>query len=75
MNDYELVGKKYTFDDGNAIEVIQIKERNINEDGATLYVTYCIYQGISLPRKLVMTIKEFVATYGHLFGYPNEYNQ
>jgi hypothetical protein len=72
---HDLVGKKYTFDDGNVIEVIQVKERNINEDGAMLYVTYSIYQGRSLPRKLVMTMKEFMNTYGHLFGYPNAYNQ
>ena len=72
---HELVGKKYTFDDGNVIEVIQVKERNINEDGALLYVTYYIYQGRSLPRKLVMNMTEFMNTYGHLFGYPNAYNQ
>ena len=72
---HDLVGKKHTFDDGNVIEVIQIKERNINEDGVTLYVTYCVYQGRSLPRKLVMTMQEFINTYGHLFGYPNSYNQ
>ena len=72
---HDLVGKKYTFDDGNVIEVIQVKERNINEDGAVLYVTYYIYQGRSLPRKLVMHMPEFMNTYGHLFGYPNAYNQ
>jgi len=72
---HELVGKKYTFDDGNSIEVIQVKERNINEEGTTFYVTYLVSQNRSLPRKLVMSIKEFMSTYGHLFGYPNEYNQ
>ena len=34
-------------------------------------VTYHIYQGRSLPRKLVMPFKEFSDNFGHLFGLNN----
>lgn len=52
------------FDDGDSIEVIQIKIR----DGNIPWVTYNIQQGPGIPRKQVMQIDEFVNTYGHLFG-------
>lgn len=61
MND--LAGKRYVFPDGDAIEVIQIKER---DEGIRL-VTYHLQQGPGIPRKLVMEQVEFEATYGHLF--------
>jgi len=59
----DLVGQKYTFEDGDAIEVVQVKRR---DDGP--WVTYHIHQGPGVPRKLVMSATEFVVTYGHLFG-------
>lgn len=62
MND--LVGKSYTFDDGNSITVMQIKER----DGNQLFVTYLVKTGPGIPRKLVLPIEEFLNFYGHLFG-------
>ena len=62
MND--LVGKSYTFEDGNSISVFQIKTRDNNEQ----WVTYHIHQGPGIPRKLVMPLHEFSSTYGHLFG-------
>ena len=60
----ELVGKKYTFEDGDTLEVIQVKSR----DEDTHLVTYLVHQGPGIPRKLVMEKKEFINTYGHLFG-------
>jgi hypothetical protein len=58
-----LVGKKHTFEDGDSIEVVQIKSRNEELH----LVTYHIQQGPGIPRKLVMELNEFVSTYGHLF--------
>lgn len=61
MND--LVGKKYTFPDGDSIEVVQIKDR---DEGVRL-VTYMLQQGPGIRRKLVMDLAEFMSSYGHLF--------
>lgn len=61
-----LVGKKFLFDDGNVIEVIQVKSREVDNE-TSLWVTYQTYQGSSLPRKLVMKEEEFINTFGHLF--------
>lgn len=60
-----LVGQKYTFEDGDTLEVLQIKSR----DEDTHLVTYMVQQGPGIPRKLVMRIEEFINTYGHLFGF------
>lgn len=60
----DLVGKKFVFDDGDYLEVVQIKSR----DEDTHLVTYHVQQGPGIPRKLVMTLTEFIATYGYLFG-------
>jgi hypothetical protein len=59
----DLVGKKYTFEDGNTIEIIQVKMR---EEGET--VTYLIGGPSDLPRKLVMQLPTFLQNFGHLFG-------
>ena len=59
----ELVGKTHTFEDGDSITVTQVKYRG-PEQGL---VTYHIQQGPGIPRKLVMTVEEFMNTYGHLF--------
>lgn len=64
----ELVGKAYTFDDGNKIEVVQIKLRDSDYDGILPWVTYHITQGRGMPQKLVLPLKEFSSLYGHLFG-------
>lgn len=61
-NHSDLLGKKYIFDDGNTIEVIQLKTR---EDG--IWVHYCISMHDSLPRKLIMKHDEFMNKYQHLF--------
>ena len=60
----DLIGQVYEFDDGNTIEVIQIRWRG-DED---FYITFHVQQGPGIPRKLVMPIVEFLATYGYLFG-------
>jgi hypothetical protein len=63
MDDYlDLTGKKFIFEDGALIEVIQVKNR---EDG--LWVHYFISMNSNLPRKLVMKLEEFNNTFGHLF--------
>jgi hypothetical protein len=59
----KLLGKSYTFEDGDRIEVVQIKRRDTGP-----WITYHIYQGPGIPRKLLMTADEFDITYGHLFG-------
>jgi hypothetical protein len=61
-----LFGKKYTFEDGDSIEVVQVKSRG--PEAEDQLVTYHIQQGPGIPRKLVMVLPTFVATYGHLFG-------
>lgn len=61
---HPLVGKYYAFEDGNRIEVIQVKDRG--ED--ILLVTYLISYGSGIPRKLVMPMNEFMGNYRHLFS-------
>lgn len=64
----ELVGKSYIFEDGNKIEVVQVKLRDSDYDGLVPWVTYHVTQGRGMPQKLVLPISEFSAVYGHLFG-------
>jgi hypothetical protein len=59
-----LIGKSYTFEDGNSITITQIKIR----DGNEAWVTYQTLSGPGIPRKYVMTLHEFQGHYGHLFG-------
>ena len=60
----DLVGKKFSFADGDSLEIIQIKSR----DEDTHLVTYHVQQGPGIPRKLVMELNEFIGIYGYLFG-------
>lgn len=64
MEAEDLVGKTYQFPDGDRLEVFQIKQRGPEQ----YLVTFFIYQGPGIPRKLVMTLEEFKSNYGHLFG-------
>lgn len=59
---YWLVGKSFKFEDGDMIDVIQVKRRDTGP-----VVTYHVHQGPGIPRKLVMSVEEFMDTYGHLF--------
>lgn len=59
-----LVGKVHIFEDGDKIEIIQIKSRNEEDHLITVHIT----QGPGIPRKLVFNVKEFTEHYGHLFG-------
>jgi hypothetical protein len=59
----KLLGKSYTFEDGDRIEIVQVKRRDTGP-----WITYHVYQGPGIPRKLLMTADEFDITYGHLFG-------
>lgn len=65
MTPQELVGKSYTFDDGNKIEVIQCKVAEPDQGGHL--ITYLTTVGPGIPRKLVMGGPEFINTFGHLF--------
>jgi len=58
-----VVGLKHQFEDGDSIEVVQVKSRNEELH----LVTYHIQQGPGIPRKLIMELNEFIDTYGHLF--------
>lgn len=59
----KLLGKVYVFEDGDKIEVVQVKRRDTGP-----WITYHIHQGPGIPRKMVMQAEEFDATYGHLFA-------
>lgn len=61
-----MVGKKFVFNDGDFIEVIQIKSRGPEPEDQL--VSFFIQQGPGIPRKLVMNYLEFIGMYGHLFG-------
>ena len=58
-----VVGLKHQFEDGDSIEVMQVKSRNEELH----LVTYHIQQGPGIPRKLIMELNEFIGTFGHLF--------
>lgn len=62
---HPLVGRSYTFDDGNRIEVIQVREKDEHRGGAS--VTYLAYQGPGIPQKLVLNLEQFIDIYGQLF--------
>ena len=62
-----LIGRAYTFPDGNKIEVMQIIERDNNE----LWVTFQVYDGPGIPRRTVMSMSDFIGYYGHLFPEEN----
>jgi len=67
MIEHPLIGKTYTFPDGDRLEVIQIKRRNPDEYGEELWITFHAHSGPGIPRKNVMPLKEFIDNYGHLF--------
>jgi len=60
-----LVGQKHIFEDGDSIEVVQVKWRS--EDPVDMLVTVHIQQGPGIPRKLVFNSIDFTNNYGHLF--------
>ena len=65
MNPLDLVGKYYIFEDGNKIEVIQVKKTD--ENRGDYLVTYHVSRGPSIPQKLVLPVAEFLSYYSHLF--------
>jgi hypothetical protein len=66
MNPYDLIKQSYVFEDGNKIEVIQVKKTD--EDRGEYLVTYHVTHGHSIPQKLVLPVKEFLSYYSHLFN-------
>jgi hypothetical protein len=67
---FDLQGKSYTFDDGNSITVIQVKQTD--EERGGFLVTYHIKNGPGIPQKLILPVNEFIGHYGHLFGLADE---
>jgi hypothetical protein len=65
MNPFDLIGKSYVFEDGNKIEIIQVKKTD--EDRGDYLVTYHVTRGPSIPQKLVLPVVEFLSYYSHLF--------
>ena len=65
MNAHTLVGQFYVFEDGNKIEVIQVKKTD--EDRGDYLVTYHVSRGPNIPQKLVLPVAEFLSYYSHLF--------
>jgi hypothetical protein len=62
---HPLVGKSYTFEDGNRMEIIQVREQDELRGGAS--VTYLAYQGPGIPQKLILNLDQFIEIYGQLF--------
>ena len=62
---HPLGGKSYTFEDGNRMEIIQVKEKDELRGGAS--VTYLAYQGPGIPQKLILNLEQFMDIYGQLF--------
>jgi hypothetical protein len=62
---HPLVGRSYTFEDGNRMEIIQVREQDELRGGAS--VTYLAYQGPGIPQKLVLNLEQFIDIYGQLF--------
>jgi hypothetical protein len=58
----QFVGRKFQFDDGAEITIIQIKRR---DDG--FWVTYETMFNRALPRRLQLPEREFIDQFGHLF--------
>lgn len=65
MNPFDLIGKSYVFEDGNKIEIMQVKKTD--EDRGDYLVTYHVTRGPSIPQKLVLPVAEFLNYYSHLF--------
>ena len=64
IDEYRLLGRSYTFPDGNSITVLQIKLRDENIP----YVTYMVQNGPGIPQKLIVPVFEFLENFGHLFN-------
>lgn len=62
---HPLVGQSYVFEDGNKIEVIEVKQ--VDPAFGSIRVFYMITTGAGIPRKLVMPMEEFMGNYRHLF--------
>jgi hypothetical protein len=62
---HPLVGRSYTFEDGNRMEIIQVREVDELRGGAS--ITYLAYQGPGIPQKLVLNLEQFIDIYGQLF--------
>lgn len=58
-----LIGRTYTFGDGNTITIKEIKRGDENYH----WVTYITVRGQGIPQQYKMEYVEFNNTYGHLF--------
>lgn len=60
----KLVGQTYEFEDGVAkLFIVQVKLRE-----ASYWVTYEIQYGGALPKRQVISEKDFMGQFGHFFG-------
>jgi len=62
---HPLVGRSHTFEDGNRMEIIQVREVDELRGGSS--VTYLAYQGPGIPQKLILNLEQFMDIYGQLF--------
>jgi len=59
----QLIGRSFTFEDGNKITIREIKRGDENYH----HVHYLTERGQGIPQQFVMEYVEFINTYGHLF--------
>lgn len=60
------IGKTYEFDDGRSIKIIDVRLRDEGE--VQYFVNYEItYDRSAVPKRLLMTEREFIANFNHLF--------
>jgi hypothetical protein len=61
-----FISKKYTFEDGRSIKIIDVKLRD--KDAVEWWVVYEIMFAVnSIPKRLQMSEKEFISSFRHLF--------
>jgi hypothetical protein len=60
------VGKRFIFEDGRSVKIVQVKYRDLGE-GSTPYVTFEIDYNNSFPKRHIIAESEFIGKFGHLF--------
>ena len=59
-------GKKFTFEDGRSLKIIQVKYRDLGL-GSEPWVTCEIDYNNSFPKRQIISEGEFISKFGHLF--------
>lgn len=60
------VGRRFTFEDGRSLKIIQVKYRDLGQ-GPEPWVTCEIDYNNSFPRRQVIAESDFIGRFGHLF--------